>query len=294
MYEKLNENKMINDKEIVLANIEKIHTTKMGIERIKKNLKLEQVDPISYCNSKIRDKNSIIYKSGKNFYCEIDNIKITINSYSYTIITAHQIIKNKRDERKNLKMTTNLFLIHSLHGNTKESFATSIQKLCNENNINYYYPEFPKGEEANYEEWEKVLDTYYDKGLINENTIIIGHSLGADFIPIYLVKKKIQIGVFISIAGFLQYDGKNTQIIETKNKFNLSEEILQNVKSYTKNRYAIYSDNDPVSPINYLEDYANNLKADKILIPKRGHFGPKSNVKRIEELEKIILMINNS
>ncbi len=33
----------------------------------------------------------MIYKQGKNWYCEIENIKITINSYSYTIITAHII-----------------------------------------------------------------------------------------------------------------------------------------------------------------------------------------------------------
>ena len=37
------------------------------------------------------DKNCNIYKHGKNWYCEIDNIKITINSYSYTIITAHKL-----------------------------------------------------------------------------------------------------------------------------------------------------------------------------------------------------------
>lgn len=37
----------------------------------------------------ILDKNSNIYKEGKNYYCEIDNIVITINSYSYTIIPAH-------------------------------------------------------------------------------------------------------------------------------------------------------------------------------------------------------------
>lgn len=37
------------------------------------------------------DKNSKIYKQGKNWYVEIDHIKITINSYSYTIITAHLI-----------------------------------------------------------------------------------------------------------------------------------------------------------------------------------------------------------
>ena len=32
-----------------------------------------------------------IYKEGKNWHCEIDNIRITVNSYSYTIITAHII-----------------------------------------------------------------------------------------------------------------------------------------------------------------------------------------------------------
>ena len=46
---------------------------------------------ISLGENKILDKNCNIYKQGKNWYCEIDNIKITINSYSYTIITAHLI-----------------------------------------------------------------------------------------------------------------------------------------------------------------------------------------------------------
>lgn len=48
-------------------------------------------DVVEYCENKILDKNCTIYKKGKNFYCEIDNIKITINSYNYTIITAHII-----------------------------------------------------------------------------------------------------------------------------------------------------------------------------------------------------------
>lgn len=76
-------------KEILLSNIDKIHTTKMGIERIKKNLKLDTNNIVEYCKNKILDKNSNIYKKGKNWYCIIDNIKITINSTSYTIITAH-------------------------------------------------------------------------------------------------------------------------------------------------------------------------------------------------------------
>lgn len=79
------------NKEILLFNIDKIHTTEMGIDRIKKNLKLDTNDVVEYCRNKVLDKNCNIYKLGKNWYCEIDNIKITINSYSYTIITAHAI-----------------------------------------------------------------------------------------------------------------------------------------------------------------------------------------------------------
>lgn len=79
------------DKQILLSNVDKVHTTEMGINRIKKNLKLDKGDVVEYCKNKIRDKNCNIYKQGKNWYCEIGNIIITINSYSYTIITAHQI-----------------------------------------------------------------------------------------------------------------------------------------------------------------------------------------------------------
>ena len=81
----------MEDKQILLDNISKVHTTEMGIDRIKKNLKLNTNDVVEFCKNKILDKNCNIYKQGKNWYCEIDNIKITINSYSYTIITAHPI-----------------------------------------------------------------------------------------------------------------------------------------------------------------------------------------------------------
>lgn len=75
---------------ILLSNIDKIHTTSMGIDRIKKNLKINDYDVVKYCINKILDKNCNIYKKGKNWYCEIDDIIITINSYTYTIITSHK------------------------------------------------------------------------------------------------------------------------------------------------------------------------------------------------------------
>ena len=87
----VSEDIVVIDKQILLENLGKLHITEMGIDRIKKNLRLETSDVVEYCKSKISDKNSIIYRRGKNWYCEVGNIKITINSHSYTIITAHII-----------------------------------------------------------------------------------------------------------------------------------------------------------------------------------------------------------
>lgn len=75
----------------LLHNIEKVHTTDLGVVRISKNLSLSNVDVVEWCKDKILDKNALITRQGKNWYVVIDNIKITINAQSYTIITAHKI-----------------------------------------------------------------------------------------------------------------------------------------------------------------------------------------------------------
>lgn len=77
------------DKEVLLSNIDKVHTTEMGIERIKRNLKTDTDNVVEYLKNQISDKDCNIYKKGKNWYCEVNNMTITVNSYSYTIITAH-------------------------------------------------------------------------------------------------------------------------------------------------------------------------------------------------------------
>lgn len=85
------ENEQTVDKQILLENLDKLHTTEMGEGRIKKNLKTDAEDVVTYCKNLVLDEKSKIYRQGKNWYCETGNIVITINAYSYTIITAHEV-----------------------------------------------------------------------------------------------------------------------------------------------------------------------------------------------------------
>lgn len=43
----------MEDKQILLDNINKVHTTEMGINRIIKNLKLNTNDVVEYCKNKV-------------------------------------------------------------------------------------------------------------------------------------------------------------------------------------------------------------------------------------------------
>lgn len=78
------------EREILLAHIDKIHTTSMGKDRIRTNLGLDNsIDPVEYTISIVSSLESKITRTGKNYYIEFENKIFTINAYSYTIITAH-------------------------------------------------------------------------------------------------------------------------------------------------------------------------------------------------------------
>ncbi len=75
----------------IIGNLEKIHTTELGVMRIKHNLDLEVDDVVAWCRAEIENPDSLITRKGKNWYITTKMCIITVNAHSYTIITAHII-----------------------------------------------------------------------------------------------------------------------------------------------------------------------------------------------------------
>ena len=75
---------------LLIENINKVHTTKMGTERIMRNICTDNIDVVEWCKEKILDKNASINRKGKNWYVKIKGYIITVNASSYTIITVHK------------------------------------------------------------------------------------------------------------------------------------------------------------------------------------------------------------
>lgn len=80
---------METDNEL-LNNLDQLHTTELGAVRIKRNLSLVTDDVIAWCRTKISSDNAVITREGKNWYAAVEDCIITVNAYSYTLITAHK------------------------------------------------------------------------------------------------------------------------------------------------------------------------------------------------------------
>lgn len=50
----------------LIENIDKLHTTKLGEERIKRNLQITTEDVVEWCKTQILLENTLIERIGKN------------------------------------------------------------------------------------------------------------------------------------------------------------------------------------------------------------------------------------
>lgn len=84
-----------DDSGLLLLNLNLLHTTDSGAQRIRKNLCLDTEDVVGWCMETIKAPNTKITRKGKNWYIVLERCEITVNARSYTIITAHIRTKKK-------------------------------------------------------------------------------------------------------------------------------------------------------------------------------------------------------
>lgn len=108
----------------LLLNLEKLHTTELGAERIKRNLSLNSEDIITWCKEKIQKNDATLEENGKNYYVSIDGYVITVNKHSYTIITAH-----KRKSKRNSKPAKKEIIFKFVEAINNQDLPTIIEMM---------------------------------------------------------------------------------------------------------------------------------------------------------------------
>ncbi len=144
-------------------------------------------------------------------------------------------------------------------------------------------PQMPVGvRNQNFENWSNILNELN----INDDTIIVAHSIAPIFVCKYLIVNKIKVYKLIFVCGFNNYLGIDPDF-DSVNKPMFIDNI-DNVKQYCNNIVCYYSDNDPYVKYNIEKDFADKLTDKQYIIKNGGHINAETGYTKFEEILKEI------
>jgi predicted alpha/beta hydrolase family esterase len=179
-------------------------------------------------------------------------------------------------------MKSNVFIIHGTEGYPEENWFPWLKGELEARGHNVYVPQFPTPPvvPAKIAEWFDVLKNYEE--YLDEDTIIIGHSLGGKFALRLLEKleQKVQAVIFVATPIGVQPILNN----ERDNAFTSNDFDWENIKNKAEHFEVFQSDNDPYVSLGNGEELAKNLDVKLNFIPNAGHFNAKAGYLKFPEL----------
>lgn len=184
----------------------------------------------------------------------------------------------------------NVLLVHGYNGIPK--IYTYFKEELEKAGYNVMIPEFPTKTEITIDRYYNVLEKY--KEYFNDDLILIAHSIGNEMVIKYICKNNLNIGLYISLAGFAKpfivENREDLNNVIAPIKINYEEQIK--CTNLIKNRYSIYSDNDHIVPYKILEEYCEVIASKPMLIKGIGHLGKKSGLEKLPEVIDIIKQVD--
>ena len=180
----------------------------------------------------------------------------------------------------------NIFVFHGVGGHPKENWFPWLKEQLEKLGHQVFIPQFSTPENQTLENWMKILYEY--RNYLNENTILIGHSLGVPFALNIIAKHQVQsaflVSGFTGLAGNKFDDGMETF---AQHQFDWAK-----IKANCKKFFVFHSDNDPYIKLEKAEELASNLGVDVILVKKGGHLNEGAGYTKFDLLlEKISLSL---
>ena len=144
-------------------------------------------------------------------------------------------------------------------------------------------PRMPNGTNVRYEEWKMWFERCAE--LLNDNVVLIGHSLGGIFLAKYLSENNFGKKIKATLLVAAPYNDVST--VESLKEF----ELPDNLEKFSKQGgeiYIVHSKDDPVVPFSDVAKYQEALPQVKTLIfDDRQHFNQEEFPELVELLQSI-------
>lgn len=179
-----------------------------------------------------------------------------------------------------------VFIIHGWEGMPESNWFPWLKEQLESRNFEVIVPAMPNTGHPVFSEWLSCLRKIVGKA--DENTYLVGHSLGVIAILRYLesLPSQQKIGGAVMVAGFSESLG----IAETESFF-ATPLNYDKIKNSAGKFIAINSDNDPYVPIRKGEILRDKLSADFIVVPKGNHLNEGAGFTKLQVVLESLLKI---
>ena len=178
----------------------------------------------------------------------------------------------------------NFIIIHGIYGHPDENWFPWLKEELEAKGHEVIIPKFPTPINQSREKWLEALSKY--EGKITEDTIMIGHSLGAPFILNYLEQSNKKIKAAFFVAGYHKL--LNNEFYELNKTFVYKEFNWEKIKKNCGKFFVIASDNDEYIPLETNKELAKILNAGLTVIHNGGHLNKKAGFVKLPIILKMI------
>ena len=161
-------------------------------------------------------------------------------------------------------MSLKFFIFHGWGADSSANWFEHTRQFIVEAGAECHVPDFPESESPVYGEWVRHLEEHVEK--IDENSVILGHSLGCGFINRYLSENDIKIKALILVAPTLNDCG----IREIRNFF-LTTLDYQKIQNSVELIHILASTDDPFIPLEDIKILGEKLSVDPVILANREH-----------------------
>ncbi|EGU60138.1 YdeN-like protein [Vibrio nigripulchritudo ATCC 27043] len=183
----------------------------------------------------------------------------------------------------------NTFVLHGTFGSPFDNWFGWLNKQLSESGVACYNPYLPTPLGQDFDNWSRIIDSYFDAGLLGPQSVVIGHSSSAVFWVKYLASKKVSVKTLVTVSGFNSFISGLEDFDKLNSNLYVSDDEAEQFLKLEIPTVCFVSENDPYLPLEELNSFSKLIKGDTVVVKDGGHFNTDSGYDSFDAVYELIV-----
>lgn len=150
-------------------------------------------------------------------------------------------------------------------------------------------PHLPTPQGQDFATWAGILDAYRGQGLLEDTSVLVGHSSSASFLPRYIADRQMRLRAVVLVSGFHQATLGFPEIDAVNAHVSTCDEAdYEALKNLVPQRVCFHSTNDPYVPTAELEKFSRLVDGATFRVGDAGHFNTAAGYEQFPDLVTLV------